>query len=235
MTQDCHICGSVALGVVRRAAGDFRTDAPFPHNGGVTYQQMASACPRCGSTDAVHSIQELAALASSQLGQQLPGSPGAQTGGWAAEPQQGPVPGWAAEPQAGPPPGPRTAGGFGGLRNRPFRDRETRYGETPLDALGEDIAGAAISAAAGFVGRAIGRRVERAMTQKVMPTLAAGRETMLRTQIEIAQRHPDLCACMTDDVIFLAGGSRVLPMPNLMAVTVEQADQMVAQLRGTVT
>jgi hypothetical protein len=216
-------------------------EASFPHNGGVTNQQMASACPRCGKTDAVHSIQELAALASSQLGQQPPGS---QTAGWAAEPQQGPVPGWAAEPQAGPLPGPGSAGSagglgsagsLGGLRSRPYRDTNTRYGESPLDALGEDIAGAALSAAAGFVGRAIGRRVERAMTQKVIPTLAAGRETMLRTQIEIAQRHPDLCACMDDDVIFLAGGSRALPLPNLMTVTVEQADQMVAQLRDTVT
>ena len=201
----------------------------------------------------MHSIQELAALASSQLGQQPPGS---ETAGWAAEPQAGPVPGWAAEPQAGPPPDPGSAGGvggigsagsigraagtgraggIGGLRGGPFRDTGTRYGESPLDALGEDIAGAAISAAVGFVGRAIGRRVERAMTQKVMPTLAANRETMLRTQIEIAQRHPDLCACMTDNVIFLAGGSSVLPLPNLMTVTVDQADQMVAQLRDTVT
>jgi hypothetical protein len=191
----------------------------------------------------VHSIQELAALASSQLGQQ----PGSETAGWAAEPQQGPVPGWAAEPQAGPPSAPGgpgrgggiggigRAGRIGGLRGGPFRDTGTRYGESPLDALGEDVAGAAISAAVGFVGRAIGRRVERAMTQKVIPTLAANRETMLRTQIEIAQRHPDLCACMTDNVVFLAGGSRVLPLPNLMTVTVDQADQMVAQLRDTVT
>ena len=179
----------------------------------------------------MHSIQELAALASSQLGQQ----PGAQAAGWTAEPQQGPVPGWAAEPQAGPLPGPGSTGGMGGLRSGPLRDTRTRYGESPLDALGEDIAGAAISAAVGFVGRAIGRRAERAMTQKVAPTLAAGRETMLRTQIEIAQRHPDLCACMTDNVIFLADGSRVLPLPNLMTVTVDQADQMVAQLRDTVT
>jgi hypothetical protein len=179
----------------------------------------------------VHSIEELAALASSQLGQQ----PGAQAAGWTAEPQQGPVPGWAAEPQAGPLPGPGSTGRMGGLRSGPLRDTGTRYGDSPLDALGEDIAGAAISAAVGFVGRAIGRRVERSMTQKVMPTLAATRETMLRTQIEIAQRHPDLCACMTDKVIFLAGGSRVLPLPNLMTVTVEQADQLVAQLRDTVT
>src|SRR5215469_9673111 len=65
MTQDCHICGSVTS---PRRAG-LPPDAWVPHNGGVTNQQMASACPRCGSTDAVHSIQELAALASSQLGQ----------------------------------------------------------------------------------------------------------------------------------------------------------------------
>jgi hypothetical protein len=176
----------------------------------------------------VHSIQELAALASSQLGQQ----PGAQSAGWTAEPQQGPVPGWAAEPQAGPPPSPGSTGAIGGLRRRPLRDTGTRYGESPLDALGEDVAGAAISAAVGFVGRAIGRRVERAMTQKVMPTLAAGQQAMLRTQIEIAERHPDLCACMTDSVIFLTGGNRVLPLPNLMTVTVDQADQLVAQLRN---
>src|SRR5215469_3167313 len=141
MTQHCHICGSVAPGRHSLHGAALPPETPFPHNGGVTYQQRASACPRCGTTDAVHSIQELAALASSQLGQQ----PGAQTAGWTAEPQQGPVPGWAAEPQAGPLPGPGSAGGMGGLRSGPLRETGTRYGESPLDALGEDIAGAAIS------------------------------------------------------------------------------------------
>jgi len=54
---------------------------------------------------------------------------------------------------------------------------------------------------------------------------------MLQTQIAIAERHPDLCACLNDQVIFLTGGSRTLPMPNLGTVTVEQADAMVARLR----
>ena len=54
---------------------------------------------------------------------------------------------------------------------------------------------------------------------------------MLQTQIAIAERHPDLCACLNDHVIFLTGGSRTLPMPNLMSITVEQADAMVARLR----
>jgi hypothetical protein len=117
-----------------------------------------------------------------------------------------------------------------GVRNRgPYTDS---YGDSPLDAIGEDIAGAAISAAVGFVGRAIGRRVQRTMTERVLPTLAANRETMLQTQILIAERHPDLRACLTDKVIFLVEGTRVAPMPNLGTLTVEQADALVATLRG---
>jgi len=168
----------------------------------------------------VHSIQELAALANNQLSQAR-----------AAQPQAGPARGWEAEPRSGPLPGP---GGFGGARNT--WDYDTRAGSgNPLDALGEDIAGAAISAAMGLAARAISRRVDRAMTERVVPTVMARQQTVLQTQLEIAQRHPDLCACLTDKVMFLAGGSRVLPLPNLMTVTVEQADQMVAQLRDTVT
>jgi len=170
----------------------------------------------------VHSIQELAALASSQLNQVQ-----AQAGQSQAGQVRG---GWEAEPRSGPLPGP---GGFGGgaVFNRGYDTRG--MSSNPLDALGEDVAGAAISAAMGFAARAISRRVERTMTERVMPTLQARQQTVLQAQMEIAQRHPDLCACMTDKVIFLAGGSRVLPMPNLMTVTVEQADQMVAQLRDT--
>jgi hypothetical protein len=199
-------------------------DAPFPHNGGVTNPQMKSACPRCGNTDAVHSIQELAALASGQLSQLSQVQAGQQ--------HAGPVRGWEAEPRSGPLPGP---GGFGGGLRNTLDYGAGGMSSRPLDALGDDIAGAAVSAAMGFAARAISRRVERTMTERVVPTVMARQQTVLQAQIEIARRHPDLCACMTDQVIFLAGGSRALPLPNLMTVTVEQADQMVAQLRDTVT
>jgi hypothetical protein len=104
-------------------------------------------------------------------------------------------------------------------------------GDSPLDALGEDIAGAAASAAFGLVGRAIGRRVQRTMTERVLPAVQARQQASLGAWQEIAQRYPDLRACLTDKVAFLAGGSRVVPLPNLGAVTVEQADQLVASLR----
>ena len=69
------------------------------------------------------------------------------------------------------------------------------------------------------------------LTNQVLPAMLAKQQTTLQTQIAIAERHPDLCACLNDQVIFLTGGSRTLPMPNLNTVTVEQADAMVARLR----
>ena len=89
-----------------------------------------------------------------------------------------------------------------------------------------------MGAAAKFVGRAIGRRVKRAYDERVGPAMAARQEAMLREQIAIAERHPDLRACLTDKVIFLAGGSRVLPMSSVTrGITLEQADALVARLR----
>jgi hypothetical protein len=210
----------------RDHADTFREERPFAHNGGVTNDQQVSACPRCGSTDAVHSVQELAALASSQLGQQ----PGAPQQGWSGEPQQGPVPGWAAEPQAGPPRGP--GGVLGGFRGGRGNWDNPVMGGNPLDNLGDDIAGAAVSAAMGLVGRAIGRRVQRTMTERVLPAVQARQQAALRNQMEIAQKYPDLCACLTDKVVFLAGGSRAVPLPDLATVTVQQADELVASLRN---
>ena len=206
-----------------------RPDGPYPrglhdgHNSAVTDgQQLAEPCPQCGSPAAVHSIGELAAMAQAQLNQAGGGlGPAGPQQGWQAEPTAGPQPGWAQEPQAGPPRG--SWMGRGG---------SNYYGTSVGDGIGDAIADAALGAVGGFVGRAIGRRVQKAMTERVMPTLAANRETMLRQQIEIAQRHPDLRACLTDKVIFLAGGGGVLPMPNLMTVTADQADALVAQLRN---
>jgi hypothetical protein len=197
---------------------------------------MGTVCPQCGNTDAVHSIQELATLARARLGQvpmgPQPGMPAQpQPGtpaqpGWAAEPQAG----WAAEPQAGPLP---TSGG----QRSSYQPRSYSGGDSSFDggSMGDDIAGAVLGAAAGaaakFIGRQIGRRMQDRLANQVLPAMAAKQQTLLQTQIAIAERHPDLCACLNDQVIFLTGGSRTLPMPNLNTVTVEQADAMVARLR----
>ncbi len=88
----------------------------------------------------------------------------------------------------------------------------------------------ALGAAARFIGRAVAKKVQN----RVMPAVNQAmtqRQDLLRQQIAIAQQHPDIRACMTDHVIFLAGGSRTLPMPNLGTITTQQADTVVAQLR----
>jgi hypothetical protein len=96
-----------------------------------------------------------------------------------------------------------------------------------------------MDAATKFVGRAISRRRKRAFDERVTPAMAARQEgmarmeDMLREQIAIAERHPDLRACLSDKVVFLAGGRRMLPMPSdLSRLTMAQADAIVAQLRN---
>jgi hypothetical protein len=145
----------------------------------------------------------------SQLQQGLGGGP-------PQSPSQGTQRGWEAEPQ-------------------PIRqgyDPGSYRGRGSDSSAEDDIAAVVIGEAAKFIGRAIGRRMQRTYTERVQPALAANQEAMLRNQIAIAERHPDLHGCMNDQVIFLAGGRRVLPFPNLMTLTVEQADAMVATLRS---
>jgi hypothetical protein len=92
-----------------------------------------------------------------------------------------------------------------------------------------------MDAATKFVGGAISRRLKRAFDERVVPAMAARQEGVLREQIAIAERYPDLRACMNDNVVFLAGGNRAVPVPrsNLTGgFTLEQADAVVAQLRN---
>jgi hypothetical protein len=228
----------------------------------MTEGQMTTPCPQCGSAAAVHAISELAALARNPLNQPQPGpaggtpqgyAAGPQTGqqgwnaepqagapqagapqGWNAEPQAGPPQGWNAEPQAGPPPG-RRSGGLGGgwARNLDFRS------SSDSDGIEDVVADIALGAVTRFIGRKAGRRIQQAVTDRVqqvvtdrvLPAMAA-RQAALGDQAAIAERHPDLRACFTDKVIFLAGGSRVVPLDSVGGMlTMEQADALVAQLR----
>jgi len=217
----------------------------------VTDAQLTAPCPHCGSTAAVHSISELAELARMQLekaqqafgGGTPPGFAGGAQPGYAAEPQAGPppgpLPGYAGQPQPGPLPGyagQPQAGPLPGSWSRGGRDFDAG---SISDGIDQAIADVALGAAARFIGRAISRRAQRTVNERVLPALAAqqqakfrDQEALLRDQIAIAERYPGLRACMTDKVIFMAGGSRVLPIAgaNLM-VTLQQADALVAQLR----
>ena len=143
-----------------------------------------------------------------------------------AEPQPSQQPGY----QAGPGPQP-------GYPSEPWQSQpppRSRSWESGSDAstFEDAIADAVLGAATKAIGRVIGRRMRQAYNERVVPAMAARQEAVLRDRIAIAQRHPDLRACLNDQVIFLAGGTRTLPMASAMqARTVEQSDVLVAQLR----
>ena len=201
----------------------FRTGRTCAHNSDVTYPQTMSQCPRCGSTAQVHAISELADIARTNLARLQ--QAGAQTAA-AGQPQQG----WQAEPVAGPPPdrNGRRGGGLFGLGG-PGSGRRVDY---DFDDIGGAVAGAAIGAAAGLIGRAVMRKVEQQMTSKVMPAVSQVATTGLQNQIAVAEKYPDLRACMDDRVVFLAGGSQTQPLPDLTRITVPEADAIVAALQG---
>jgi hypothetical protein len=198
-------------------------------------------CPQCGSAAAVHSVEELAAMARTKLGEYPPGYAPPPPPGYPAAPSGFPAApsGFPQAPlgyPAGPPPeswqGPGPPPGYTGQRRPSPRSSSGSTGDGSSTSFEDDLAGIALTAATRFIGRAIGRRVKRAYEERVVPAMAAKQEAMLREQIAIAERHPDLRACMTDQVVFLAGGSRVLPMAGLIGgLTLEQSDALVAQLR----
>jgi hypothetical protein len=145
--------------------------------------------------------------------------------------QGGPPPAQPPGYQAGPQPD-VLAGPESWQSQPPRRSRSWDSGsaaDTFEDAIGEAVLGAATKA----IGRVIGRKMRQAYNERIAPAMAARQEAVLNERVAIAQRHPDLRACLRDQVVFLVGGTRVLPLASAMQVrTVEQSDALVAQLRG---
>ncbi len=66
-----------------------------------------------------------------------------------------------------------------------------------------------------------------------MPTLEARADQARQEQVAIAQRYPDLRCCMSDQVLFLDGGTRVVPLADVATeITLARADAVVAALRA---
>jgi membrane protease subunit (stomatin/prohibitin family) len=94
-------------------------------------------------------------------------------------------------------------------------------------------------AALGLAGRAIGRRMMKALQDKVVHAFQShaglAQQQFQQEKVEqdaIVARYPELRGCTTDQVIFLDGGTRTVPVSELrMPVTLAQADQVVARLR----
>ena len=120
-------------------------------------------------------------------------------------------------------------------RNRRGND----FGFDLGDNLAEDIGGAVFGAAMGIAGRAFGRKMKQAFEDKVGPAMQAKMaqaqgqfEQQKAEQDAIAARYPELRGCMKDQVVFLDGGTKTVPVSEIkMPVTMAQADGLVARLR----
>ena len=120
-------------------------------------------------------------------------------------------------------------------QNRGGRDFALNLG----DNLAEDIGGAVLGAAFGLAGRAFAKRMKKAFDDKVVPAMQAKAqqaqaqfEQQKAEQEAIAARYPELRGCMKDQVVFLDGGTKTVPVSEIkMPVTVAQADNVVARLR----
>jgi hypothetical protein len=109
------------------------------------------------------------------------------------------------------------------------------FGDNPA----EDIAGAALGAAMGFLGRGIAKKIQKAVEEKVVPAMQQraqqNAQQWLPSQAEqdaIVARYPDLRGCMRDQIAFLVGGTRTVPIREIqMPITMVSADNLVAKLR----
>ena len=122
-------------------------------------------------------------------------------------------------------------------RNQGQRGGDFDFGSG--DSIIDDVGGAVLGAALGFAGRAIGRRMKKAFEEKVVPAMEAKAaqaqqqwEQSKAEQDAIVARYPELRGCMKDQVVFLDGGQRTVPVSEIkQPVTMAQADSIVARLR----
>ena len=133
-------------------------------------------------------------------------------------------------------------GSGGGVRGNRNWNQSRGRGDLGFDLgdnLAEDLGGAVLGAAFGLAGRAFGRKMKKAFEDKVVPAMQA-KAAQAQVQFEqqkaeqeaIAARYPELRGCMKDQVVFLDGGTKTVPVSEIkMPVTMAQADGVVARLR----
>jgi hypothetical protein len=107
------------------------------------------------------------------------------------------------------------------------------------DGIADDVGAAVVVTALGFAGRALAKRMRRVYDAKLAPAMEAKAaqwqqqwEQSKAEQDQIVARYPELRGCLKDDVVFLDGGHKTVPVRELkVPVTLAQADAVVARLR----
>lgn len=185
-----------------------------------------AVCPRCGSSAQVRTAAELFDMLNGMQDQAMQQAQQAQ--------QQGPHGDGQGYAFAGE--GYSDYGPSGTRTSRP-----ANFDNPIFDAggdIGGDITNAVMGTAFRFVGRAIGKRVQKTIQERVVPAMQAKAaqaqqqwQQSKTDQAAIVEKYPDLRGCLQDQVVFLQGGSQVVPISEIrMPVSVAQADALVARL-----
>jgi hypothetical protein len=196
-----------------------------------------SRCPKCGSGDRVRTARELFDLMDMAREEAYRRSHPFQ--------QSGPTQGQGQSP------------GSGGMDDDDYDHynvegsdprllgRQPQRGGSDLDvefdgdSVADDIGAALAVSALGFAGRALAKRMRRVYDAKLAPAMEAKAaqwqqrwEHAKAEQDQIVARYPELRGCMKDEVVFLDGGYKTVPVKELkVPVTLAQADDVVARLR----
>lgn len=208
-------------------------------------------CPQCGSGAEVRTVRELFDMMNGAQEQVFQRVNQFRRPGSAAGPGSAPGPASGSAPGSAPGQGGADDDDYdhynvegsdsqlrrnrGSNRGRGGRD----FGFDSGDSITDDLGGAVLGAALGFAGRAIGRRMKKAFDERVVPAMEAKAaqaqqqwEQSKTEQDAIAARYPELRGCMKDQVVFLDGGVRTVPVSEIkMPVTMAQADSIVERLR----
>ncbi len=207
-------------------------------------------CPQCGSSADVRTVRELFdtmngareqafqrinQFGQNQPGQYQPGQPGAAPGQWPASSAPGQYQGPSGSPADDDYDHYNVEGSDRQLRKNRGWNQRSRDFDFDGDSIVDDIGGAVLGAALGFVGR----RMKKAFEERVIPAVQA-KAAQAQQQFEqskaeqdaIAARYPELRGCTRDQVVFVDGGLRTVPISDIkMPVTLAQADAIVARLR----
>jgi hypothetical protein len=202
----------------------------------VDYQIGVTPCPKCGSSDQVHTARELFDMMNAAREDAYRRShPFQQSGPMQGQGQQGP-----GSANDGDYDHYNVEGSDPNLRGRvPRRGGRGLDLDFDGDSVTDDIGAAVLGTALGFAGRALAKRMKRAYDEKVAPAMETKAaqwqqqwEQSKAEQDQIVARYPELRGCMKDQVVFLDGGYKTVPVKELkMPVTLAQADAVVTRLR----
>lgn len=76
------------------------------------------------------------------------------------------------------------------------------------------------------------RTISKRFRQRVAPEIGRRQDAAMQGLFSILDRHPELCCCRRDQVVFLAGGQRTIPPKDAGLMLIRDDTDLMALLEG---